>query len=94
MKMIEAKREIEERMFIGAPLSLEAMICALLALNEYIDNHGSDSFVSLDINVDEEIKAAASDKLMSELDKGFDSAERHGWIDADDVRNILFNIEE
>ena len=76
-------------MFQGASLSIDAMICALGAINEYIDNHGSDSFVELNINVGEEVEKAATEKLNGELQKGFESAEEFGWIDAEDVRKHL-----
>ena len=94
MKMTDAKREIEEKLFGGTPLSMEAMICALAAINEYVDNHGSDSFVELNIDVGEEVKPAATEKLRRELDRGFESAEQCGWIDAEDIRNILFDVGE
>ena len=89
MKMIEAKKEIENKLFVGAPLSLDAMICALTAINEYIDNHGSDSSVILDVNVDEEIEQTAKNKLNEELQKGLDSGEKDGWISMDDVKRHL-----
>ena len=87
--MIDAKREIEEKLFVGAPLSLDTMICALSALNEYIDNHGSDSFVGLDIKVEDDIKNSATHKLNDELVKGMCSGEREGWLSIDDVKNHL-----
>lgn len=89
MKMADAKKEIEEKMFVGAPLSLDAMICALTAINEYVNNHGSESAVSLDIKVEDNVKNAATKKLNEELQKGLESAERNGWIDAEDVRNMM-----
>ena len=89
MRMIEAKKEIEEKLFVGAPLSLDAMMCALAAMQEYIDNHGSNSAVSLDIRVEEDVKQAATKKLNDELQKGFDSGEQEGWISADDIRRHL-----
>lgn len=93
MKMVDAKKEIEDKLFQGAPLSFDAMMCALAALNEYIDNHGPDGFVALEIKVDADDPAwkAANEMLMSELKKGFDSAEREGWIDAEDVRRVMFD---
>jgi hypothetical protein len=93
MLMIDAKKEIEDKLFQGAPLSFDAMMCALAAITSYIDTHGESSFVTLDIKVDDDDPAwkAANDMLMSELKKGFDSAEKQGWIDADDVRHLILD---
>ena len=94
MKMSDAKREIEEKLFVGVPLSLDAMICAMAAINEYIDNHGSESSVSLDIKVEEEVNQAATRKLNDELQKGLDSGERDGWLSMEDVKKHLGLDEE
>lgn len=92
MKMIEAKKEIEDKLFQGAPLSFDAMMCALAAITSYIDAHGENSFVTLDIKVDDDPAwKAANDMLMSELQKGFDSAEKEGWIDTDDARHLILD---
>ena len=32
MRMVDAKKEIENKLFVGAPLSFDAMMCALAAL--------------------------------------------------------------
>ena len=89
MRMTDAKNEIVNKLFVGAPLSLDAMICALTAINEYIDNHGPESFVTLNVNVDEEVEQAAKKKLDEELQKGLDSGEKDGWVTMDDVKRHL-----
>lgn len=93
MKMIDARKEIEDKLFCGERLSFDTMLCALAAINAYIDEHGDDSGITLEINLGEEIHRKAGDQLMEELRKGFESAEEEGWMDADDIRNILFDGE-
>ena len=74
MKMVEAKKEIEDKLFVGAPLSFETMVCALIAINAFIEHHGETSSISLELNVPEEdqeaIRKKATDKLMCELQSG------------------------
>ena len=93
MKMIEAKKEIEEKLFVGAPLSLDAMMCALVAINSYIEQRGEQSSITFEINIpddaQESIHTKAFEKLSEELQKGLDSGEREGWINADDIKKHL-----
>ena len=89
MKMVDAKKEIESKLFVGTPLSLDAMICALTAINEYINTNGPESFVTLNVNVDEEVERTAKKKLDEELQKGLDSGEKDGWVTMDDVKRHL-----
>lgn len=82
MKMTEAKKEIEEKMFCGAPLSLDAMLCALAALNHYIEERGPNSFVMLDIKTeDDELNKHVSTMLSDMLQQAIATSEEKGKID-------------
>lgn len=89
MRMIDAKREIEDKLFQGAPLSLDAMMCALVAMNAYIEQRGEASSITLEVNVLDEVEKAAKKKLDEELQKGFESGEKEGWLTMDDVKRHL-----
>lgn len=93
MRMTDAKKEIENKMFVGAPLSLDTMMCALVAINAYLEQSGENSSLTLEINIPDEeqeiVKKKAVEKLNEELQKGFESGEKEGWIDAEDVRKHL-----
>jgi hypothetical protein len=92
--MIDAKKEIENKLFIGAPLSFDTMMCALVAINAYIEQNSTTSSVTLEIKIPDEAHDAAVRKLNEELQKGVDSGERDGWIYAEDVRRHLGLSEE
>jgi hypothetical protein len=87
--MIDAKKEIEDKLFQGAPLSLDAMMCALAAINIYIEDHGEDSNLEVNIDVDGVVKEKAVEKLHEELQKGLESGEKEGWFSMDDVKRYL-----
>lgn len=92
MKMLDIKKEIEEKMFVGAPLSTDAMIAAYFAVTNYIQDHGEDCDVSLNVMVDTDIKDKASKKLMEELN--IPNCEMESLIDEFDARKLLIDIKE
>lgn len=94
MRMIDAKKEIEDKLFLGVPLSLDAMMCALVAMNAYIEQRSETSSITLEIKIPDEAHDAAVDKLNEELQKGFNSAEKEGWLTMDDVKRHLGLDEE
>ena len=98
MRMIDAKKEIEDKLFQGAPLSLDAMMCALVAMNAYIEQNAETSSIALEINVPDEeqelVKKKATEKLMDELQKGIDSSELGGYVSGEEVRRALCYCEE
>jgi hypothetical protein len=93
MKMIDAKKEIEDKLFQGAPLSLDALMCALVAINAYVEQHGPNSSIAMEIKIPDEeyniVQDKATEMLMSELQKGFESGEKDGWLSIEDARGAL-----
>jgi hypothetical protein len=89
MKMTDAKKEIEDKLFAGAPLSLDTMMCALVAINAFIEQRGETSSLTLEINIPDEAHQDATQKLNEELQKGFASGEKEGWLTMDDVKRHL-----
>jgi hypothetical protein len=94
MRMIDAKKEIEDKLFQGAPLSFDAMMCALAAINVYIEQHGGTSSIALEIGISDEAHNAAVGKPNEEMQKELDSSGQDRWIDLDNVRlHIGFDKE-
>ena len=89
MKMSEAKKEIEDKLFSGSPLSLDAMTCALTALLRYIDEHG-DADVALEISVPDIDYKDAVNMLVDELYKGLNHTEDE-CVSEEDAAKIIFD---
>jgi hypothetical protein len=89
--MIDAKQEIIDSLFCKTPLSLETMICSLIAIEEYMNVHGDDCDATTHAHVDMLVKTKAKEKLNYELQKGLDSIQ-HGTYTIDEVDKILNDI--
>ena len=92
MRMVDAKKEIENKLFVGAPLSTDTMLAAYFAITSYIQEHGEDCDVSVDITVNDTIKSSATKKLIDELDVPAYDAE--SLVDELDARRLIINVEE
>jgi hypothetical protein len=89
MKMSDAKKEIEDKLFSGAPLSFDAMTCALTAIARYLEEHG-DSSIAIEISVPDTDYKDAVNTLVGELYKGLNHSD-DSCVTEDSAAHIIFD---